>query len=226
MLILIPPSEGKSSKNTTETKFDDTNFIFSKQVKEIVEILKDKKEEIEKIYGTSLEKSKDLQEKNLSVFSNTCSKAIERYTGVVYNQLDLNNYSEESINYFNSNISIFSGLFGMVKPSTLIPDYKLNMNVLGLTKFWSPFLSNELSKEELIIDLLPEIHRKAYEHKNIKKVSFYTKKGDKLVSAGHHGKVVKGQFINFLAVNCINELDDFEKFKYDDYSWDGENFIK
>ena len=102
MLILIPPSEGKSSKNTTETKFDDTNFIFSKQVKEIVEILKDKKEEIEKIYGTSLEKSKDLQEKNLSVFSNTCSKAIERYTGVVYNQLDLNNYSEESKNYFNS----------------------------------------------------------------------------------------------------------------------------
>ena len=28
MLILLPPSEGKSSKNTTETKFDDTNFIF------------------------------------------------------------------------------------------------------------------------------------------------------------------------------------------------------
>ena len=145
MLILIPPSEGKSSKNTTETKFDDTNFIFSKQVKEIVEILKDKKEEIEKIYGTSLEKSKDLQEKNLSVFSNTCSKAIERYTGVVYNQLDLNNYSEESKNYFNSKIRIFSGLFGMVKPNTLIPDYKLKMNVLGLTKFWSPFLSYELS---------------------------------------------------------------------------------
>ena len=114
----------------------------------------------------------------------------------------------------------------MVKPNTLIPDYKLKMNVLGLTKFWSPFLSNELSKEELIIDLLPEIHRKAYEHKNIKKVSFYTKKGDKLVSAGHHGKVVKGQFINFLAVNCITKLDDFEKFDYDNYSWDGENFIK
>ena len=50
-------------------------------------------------------------------------------------------------------------------------DYKLKMNVLGLTKFWSPFLSKELAKEELIIDLLPEIHRKAYEHKNIKKIS-------------------------------------------------------
>ncbi|MBU45995.1 MAG: hypothetical protein CMD28_01060 [Flavobacteriales bacterium] len=226
MLILIPPSEGKSSKNTTEIKFNETNFVFSGQVKEIIQILKSKNEEIEKIYGTSIEKSKGLQEKNLNVFSNPCSKAIERYTGVVYNQLDLNNYSEESKKYFNSNIRIFSGLFGMVKPNTLIPDYKLKMNVLGLTKFWSPFLSKELAKEELIIDLLPEIHRKAYEHKNIKKISFYTKKSDKLVSAGHHGKVVKGQFINFLTLNCITKLDDFEKFEYDDYSWDGENFIK
>ena len=36
----------------------------------------------------------------------------------------------------------------------------------------------------------------------------------------------KKAFINFLAVNCITKLDDFEKFDYDNYSWDGENFIK
>jgi hypothetical protein len=226
MLILIPPSEGKSSKNTISTKFTETNFIFSEKVKQIIEILKNNNEEIEKVYGTSLEKSKELQKKNLEVFSSECSMAIERYTGVVYNQIDWKSFSEESKIYFNSNIRIFSGLFGMVKPNTLIPDYKLKMNVLGLTKFWSPFLTKEIYKEDLIIDLLPEIHRKAYEHKNIKKVNFYIKKGDKLVSAGHHGKVVKGQFINFLSINCITNLDDFEKFKYDDYSWDGENFIK
>ena len=46
MLILIPPSEGKSSNNTTEKKFHETNFIFSEQVKEIIEILKTKNEEI------------------------------------------------------------------------------------------------------------------------------------------------------------------------------------
>ena len=226
MLILIPPSEGKSSKNIISTKFTETNFIFSEKVKQIIEILKNNNEEIEKVYGTSLEKSKELQKKNLEVFSSECSMAIERYTGVVYNQIDWKSFSEESKIYFNSNIRIFSGLFGMVKPNTLIPDYKLKMNVLGLTKFWSPFLTKEIYKEDLIIDLLPEIHRKAYEHKNIKKVNFYIKKGDKLVSAGHHGKVVKGQFINFLSINCITNLDDFEKFKYDDYSWDGENFIK
>ena len=64
----------------------------------------------------------------------------------------------------------------MVKPNTLIPDYKLKMNVLDL-QFWSPFLSYELSKEKLIIDLLPEIHRKAYEHKNIKKLASIQKRG-------------------------------------------------
>tara|TARA_B100001142_G_C14264141_1_gene628263 strand:- start:324 stop:1004 length:681 start_codon:yes stop_codon:yes gene_type:complete len=226
MLILIPPSEGKSSINTTSTKFKETEFIFSEKVNQIIEILKDHNDEIEKIYGTSLEKSKELQKKNLEVFSSECSMAIERYTGVVYNQIDWKNFSEESKSYFNSNIRIFSGLFGIVKPNTLIPNYKLKMNALGLTKFWSQSISEELGKEELIIDLLPEIHRKAYEHKNIKKINFYIKKEDKLVSAGHHGKVVKGQFINFLSINRISNLDDFEKFNYDDYSWDGENFIK
>jgi len=226
MLILIPPSEGKSSKNTFRTKFTESDFIFSEKVKQIIEILKNNNEEIQKIYGTSLEKSKELQKKNLDVFSSECSMAIERYTGVVYNQIDWKNFSEESKLYFNSNIRIFSGFFGMVKPNTLIPDYKLKMNVLGLTKFWSPVISEELAKEKIIIDLLPEIHRKAYEHKNIKKVNFYIKKGNKLVSAGHHGKVVKGQFINFLSLNCIINTDEFEKFKYNNYSWDGENFIK
>ena len=105
-------------------------------------------EEIEKVYGTSLEKSKELQKKNLEVFSSECSMAIERYTGVVYNQIDWKSFSEESKIYFNSNIRIFSGLFGMVKPNTLIPDYKLKMNVLGLTKFWSPFLTKEIYKED------------------------------------------------------------------------------
>ena len=35
MLILIPPSEGKSSKNSSNTKFKDTNFIFENEVKAI-----------------------------------------------------------------------------------------------------------------------------------------------------------------------------------------------
>ena len=40
MLILTPPSEGKASENTVNKKFNETNFIFTVQVKKILELLK------------------------------------------------------------------------------------------------------------------------------------------------------------------------------------------
>ena len=57
MLILTPPSEGKSIKNTVSKKFSETNFVFEKQVKEILMILKSLNEnKIVSTYGTNLEK--------------------------------------------------------------------------------------------------------------------------------------------------------------------------
>ena len=62
----------------------------------------------------------------------------------------------------NKHIIIFSGLFGLLTPDTLIPDYKLKMNVLSLKRLWGPIITEHLSKEDLIFDLLPQVHRKAY----------------------------------------------------------------
>ena len=165
MLILIPPSEGKSSKNSSNTKFKDTNFIFENEVKAIQKQLSNCNDaELQKIYGVTLQKAKQLNELNLNALENNCSYSIERYTGVVYNQIDWQNLSDESKSYFEKNIRIFSGLFGIVTPKTLIPDYKLKMNSLSLTKFWLPILTKHLSKEDIIIDLLPQIHSKSYSH--------------------------------------------------------------
>lgn len=227
LIILIPPSEGKSSKNTSNIKFKDTNFIFEEEVKKILNKLKLLEDsDIQKVYGVNLEKSKILHEMNLSIMDNECSFSIERYSGVVYSQINWNNLSSKSKSYFDNHINIFSGLFGLVMPKTLIPNYKLKMNSLSLTKFWFPILSKHLENQELVIDLLPQIHSKAYEHPNIKKIEFLVNKGNKIKSAGHLGKVVKGQFIKFLCENQIKYTRDFEKFNFDNYKWDGKNFIK
>ena len=86
MLILIPPSEGKSSKNSSNIKFKDTNFIFEDEVKAIQKQLSNSDDaELQKIYGVTLQKAKQLNELNLNAMENKCSYSIERYTGVVYN---------------------------------------------------------------------------------------------------------------------------------------------
>ena len=228
MIILTPPSEGKSSVNTVNKKFSETDFIFTVQVKKILKLLNQLDEkQIMSVYGTTLDKANDLHKQNLSIFNKECSKAIERYTGIVFKNLDWDSLDLDSQNYLNKNLRILSGFFGILKPDSLIPNYKLKMNVLSLTNFWKKDISNYLNSEELILDLLPATHRKVLNtQKNIVSINFMIDKNGKLVQSAHSGKVVKGKFIRFLAQNNIQNIYGIKNFEYDGYKWNGHFFIK
>ena len=229
MKILIPASEGKAKVTvSSDLKFEDTDFSFKESVKQVVNLLElIDEEDLRSIYGTSQEKSILFHRQNQSIFKEKCVPAINRYTGVVYENIGWESLSKKAQSYLNNHIMIFSGLFGMLQPLTPIPNYKLKMNVLSLQHHWSPILSEALSKEKLIIDLLPQVHRKAYKaNKNVFKVDFSVIKKGKKTAAGHFGKSVKGQFIKFLAENNIQAIDDFSGFQYDGFEWDGGQFIK
>ena len=80
-------------------------------------------EDLKSIYGTSQEKAELFHRQNEDIFKSHCAPAIERYTGVVYEHLDWVSLSKNAKKYMEKHVLIFSGLFGMVKPNTLIPDY-------------------------------------------------------------------------------------------------------
>ena len=228
MVILIPPSEGKAKVKSTDITFGETNFKFEREVNQIVRLLSLLNEEdLRSIYGTSQEKSEIFHRQNQDIFKSHCAKAIERYTGVVYEYLDWNTLDKNAQKYMEKHVRIFSGLFGLLTPNTLIPNYKLKMNVLSLQYHWTPVLTKELEKEDIVFDLLPQVHRKAYKPaKNAIKVDFSVIKKGKKTAAGHFGKAVKGKFIRFLAENNVRHIDDFKGFEYDGFHWDTDHFIK
>ncbi len=228
MLILIPPSEGKAKVKSTDITFGETNFKFKREVNQIVRLLGLLNEEdLRSIYGTSQEKSETFHRQNQDIFKSHCAKAIERYTGVVYEYIDFESLDKNAKNYMEKHIRIFSGLFGLLTPNTLIPNYKLKMNVLSLQYHWTPILTEEIEKEDIVFDLLPQVHRKAYKpSKNVIKVDFSVIKKGKKTAAGHFGKAVKGKFIRYLAQNNAQSLDDFKGFEYDGFHWDNDHFIK
>ena len=229
MKILIPPSEGKAKiQRPQNILFQDTKFVYDRYVKQVVRLLNlIDNEDLRSIYGTSQEKSILFHRQNQAIFKEKCVPAIERYTGVVYENIGWSDLSKKAKEYMQDHILIFSGLFGMVEPLTLIPNYKLKMNVLSLQHHWRPILTETLNKEKLIIDLLPQVHRKAYTpNKNVLKVDFSVIKKGKKVAAGHFGKAVKGQFIKYLAENNVKSKKDFNGFEYDGFKWDGVQFIK
>ena len=228
MLILIPPSEGKAKVKSTEVTFGETNFKYKKEVEQVVMLLSLLNEEgLRSIYGTSQEKSEIFHRQNQDIFKSKCAKAIERYTGVVYEHIDWDSLNKSAQNYMDKHVRIFSGLFGLLTPKTLIPNYKLKMNVLSLQYHWSPILTKALESEKLIFDLLPQVHRKAYKpSKNVIRVDFSVLNKGKKTAAGHFGKAVKGKFIRYLAENNVQDISEFKGFEYDGFHWDNDHFIK
>ena len=228
MKYLIPPSEGKSKVVSQDILFSDTNFKFAHHVNQIVRLLSlIEDENLSSVYGTSEEKAMIFHRQNQDIFNSKCAYAIERYTGVVYEHLNWEGLNKKSQDFLDKHIYIFSGLFGMVTPRTLIPDYKLKMNVLSLQYHWSPIISEELKNEDLIIDLLPQVHRKAYKQAdNVISIDFQVIKKGKKSAAGHFGKAVKGQLIRYIAENQITKIDDFGGFEYSGFKWDGKAFVK
>ena len=228
MKYLIPPSEGKSKVISQDVLFSHTNFKFTQQVNQVVRLLSLIEDEgLSAVYGTSEEKAMIFHRQNQDIFNSKCAYAIERYTGVVYEHLNWETLNKTSQDFLQDHVYIFSGLFGMVSPKTLIPDYKLKMNVLSLQYHWNPILTEELKKEDSIIDLLPQVHRKAYNKgSNVITIDFQVIKKGKKSAAGHFGKAVKGQFIRYIAENKIKNIDDFAGFEYSGFKWDGKAFVK
>ena len=229
MKILIPPSEGKGKVKPTKILFSKTKFSFEKEVNQVVRLLElIDDEDLRSVYGTSAEKASMFHRQNQDIFNSPCAPAIERYTGVVYEHISWSTLSEKAKDYMEKYIYIFSGLFGLLTPKTLIPDYKLKMNVLSLQHHWCPFLSEALKNEKVIIDLLPQVHRKAYNSnkENVLPVDFLILNKGKKTAAGHFGKAVKGKFIRYIAKNNVTNIDDFSGFEYEGFKWDGATFIK
>ena len=229
MKILIPPSEGKAKVKPTKTLFGNTNFKFDREVNQVVRLLElIGDEDLRSVYGTSAEKALMFHRQNQDIFNSPCAPAIERYTGVVYEHIEWGSLSGKAKDYMEKYIFIFSGLFGLLTPKTLIPDYKLKMNVLSLQHHWNPILTDALKEEKMIIDLLPQVHRKAYtpNKANVIFVDFLILNKGKKSAAGHFGKAVKGEFIRYIAENNITKINDFSGFEYEGFKWDGEAFIK
>tara|TARA_Y100000996_G_scaffold403620_1_gene376774 strand:+ start:404 stop:1105 length:702 start_codon:yes stop_codon:yes gene_type:complete len=229
MKILIPPSEGKTKLKSTGPIFSETNFRFEREVGQIVRLLElIDNEDLKSIYGTSQEKSELFHRQNEDIFKSKCAPAIERYTGVVYEHLKWETLKDAAKEYMEKHVLIFSGLFGMTTPLTMIPNYKLKMNVLSLQYHWNHTLTKILDEEKIIFDLLPQVYRKAYtpNKKNVIQIEFKVENKGKKTSAGHYGKAVKGKFIRFLAQNEVTNVNEFKNFEYDGFKWEDDHFVK
>lgn len=95
--------------------------------------------------------------------------AMERYTGVLYGELDWTSLPAAARRRGEREVRIVSGLWGLVAPADPIPQYTLKMSAgLGdrgrLSTWWRPRLAPTLatrSEGAVVWDLLPREHQAA-----------------------------------------------------------------
>jgi cytoplasmic iron level regulating protein YaaA (DUF328/UPF0246 family) len=125
-------------------------------------------------------------------------------------------------------VVIFSGLWGVVRPVDLIPDYKLKMgaklpSLEKLSSFWKPLISETLTRAAsgVVWDLLPNEHSAAWDPsisgRRIR-VSFLDDvmkdKKRTLVTVSHWNKLLKGSLVRFIAESQVDDPSGLKGFKH------------
>ena len=237
-IILLPPSEGKQKggnelklykKTSKNLKHNSFKFLeeYRKYILNILinAISKFTIKDLEKIFELKNQKLQDAITNTKNLSEEPTMPAIERYQGVMFKAINYKALTNEQKDNFNSSIIFIDGLFGLLKPQDLIPEYKLKITskikTLNITNFWKEKLKTEFEnilKNKIAIDILPQTHKKIINLKSAKEIYSIKfcniKNSTKLTNVGHNSKILKGELINYITKKDNITKKDLENFHH------------
>lgn len=233
-IILLPPSEGKSlggkqlKRHALSLK---SNPLLQQRI-ELLGVLQDVVKQSyhedntanQKLFGVQGEALDRAVNATLELQSAPVVPAFDRYTGVLYDAIDIASFTPELHRRAADSILIFSGLFGIVTPQELIPDYRLKMGATlpGIGKvstWWRPHVTRALqpvTDHQQVWNLLPQEHNAAWapldagycpsKEIRVKFVMQHANGDWKVVN--HWNKLLKGALVRFLLENPDAAVED------------------
>ena len=219
MKILLAPSETKKSGG--EFSFDPSTLLFDVLHPHRMTLLhaytnvlqKGDMAALSQMFG--LKKEADIIKHKRDIIHELTMKAIERYTGVAFDYLGYTELNKQSRTYIDSHVILFSNLFGPVKASDLIPEYKLkqgeSIGEIKVEKFYhehSADLMEAYLDEEEILDLRAGFYDKFYKPKKSYTTLKFIKDG-KVVS--HWAKAYRGIVLREIAKAGVASIEAFMK---------------
>ena len=231
-VLLLPPSEGKAEDGDTSRPWTPRLGAFGAALEaprtQIVTQLRKDKGGSQKLLGVNGAHLTRAQSCNMQLIGAPCLPAWQRYTGVVWDHLDLESLTATQRNAFVKRIIVPSGLLGLVRADDPVPDYRLKMGARlapfgTMSKFWNEAITDALVavvKKKAVIDLLPNEHRAAINWNlldNVVRVDLVSHSG--AVVGGHNAKAAKGLLARHLLVSTNADLRrTVASFKHPEYS--------
>lgn len=226
MKILLAPSETKKSGGTEN--FDIGSLLFETLTPLRTDLLhsyinilqKGDLQELSKMFG--LKKESDILANKKDIVHELTMKAVERYTGVAFDYLDYPHLSKEAKNYIDTHVILFSNLFGPIRASDMIPEYRLKqgsaVGEIKTDKFYyvhSAQLMEACLADEEVLDLRAGFYDKFYKPLKPYTTLKFIKEG-KVVS--HWAKAYRGIVLREIAIAGVDTIEEFMKLEIDGLS--------
>lgn len=219
LTLLLPPSEGKALGGDPGTAWQPASGSFAAElgrrraeVAAALAALGGGDDRLLGVRGAHLDRARAA---NASLVGAPSLPAGQRYTGVVWDALDLPSMRTPVRRRAAGAVLVVSGLLGVVGLDDPTPDYRLKMGASlapfgKLASWWRPAVSAAIAtaaRRRYVVDLLPNEHHAAWEpdeHIDGVRVGFVERSGK---VAGHDAKAAKGRLARYLLESPGHPLD-------------------
>ena len=230
MKILIPTAKEMNKKATA---YD--GLQLNPNSMEIVnELAKLSVEDLAKVYKIKKDKATEEFSRCQDINNNTAKsyKALELFNGLMYRNINRDNFDEADKKYIEENVFITTSLYGIIGAYDLIQEHRLdflqNVKVSGksLKNFWRASYDESIEDEDLVVSLLSsefeEVFSKKQREKFIK-INFMEEKDGVLKVHSTISKKARGKFLTELVKNKVSSVDEMKKIQFDDFKFIVEN---
>lgn len=212
MIVLLPPSETKRAGGDgpplrlEALATPQLTGLRADLVDELVSLAANR-EGSRRALGLSATQDPEIA-RNAALRSAPTAPAIDRYTGVLYEALDVDSLRGAAAARAAGRLAVGSALFGLLRATDLVPAYRLSAGSKlpgqpGLAKRWRPVLEPvlaEIAEAELIVDLRSGSYAALAKIPGAVRVDVLAEHDDgRRVSVSHFNKAHKGRLARALA---------------------------
>lgn len=211
MLILLPPSEGKTRPvdgpplDLETLSFPELTGPRAEAMAALVQLCRDEPDVAAKVLGLGPTQAGEVA-MNAGLREAAAAPARAVYAGVLFDALDLRGLSSAARRRADRSVAITSGLWGLLRPGDMIPAYRLgggtNLPGVGrLAAFWRPVLRSTMAHaagDGLVVDLRSGTYTPYWRPgpdvaARLAHVRVLHERDGRRTVVSHHNKVTKGR---------------------------------